>query len=333
MQLLKAGFLPLFKENFFQSSWTLTEKCNFKCSYCVNQKERDNTTHLKRETMLKALGYMADLKRPKYNFALSGGEVTLYPHLEEMLATINNKFTESTCSIRLLSNGSASVNKMEKLFVLSSKHNMMFIITLHLEELNVDSLIKKIKTFPKEIQKSCFLFKVIVSPERMEQALDVIALLEETKLLNYRIMPVCDFVDGKISSEFSLKQREQIAALCKAQKDKIYFKFTHLYRVGSEVESKVFTYTEGIEQEMFNYKGMYCSAGYNSIRLTAKGYVKKTGFCGDMNYTISDKNPFEDSNFYVPKKCIAPHCTCITHARLPKWSSFEFAPEFLKENK
>ena len=330
MRLLKAGFFPLFEKKFFQSSWVLTEKCNLNCSYCVNKESRDGESILPKKLMVKGLDYLAALKRRNYNFSLSGGEVTLYPHLEEMLSLINSKFSDSECNIRLLSNGSCSLKKMRNIFALTKGHNSMFIISLHLEEINVASLLEKIKHFSEQVRKKNFLFKIIISPQNMECALKVINTFEEENL-NYRIMPACDFDGGIIDIGFTKEQKAIIFSLSEKQQQKIYFKLNHLYKGSESTEYlKEIAFIEGIKEGMFNYRGMYCCAGHNSIYIDAKGNISKTEFCGNMGYNISDKNPFDDSDFFEPKKCVEAHCTCLTNTRLPKWSSSAYAPDFVK---
>lgn len=102
MQYLQAGLYPYFENNFFQSNWQVTQKCNFTCSYCVNQEERKEKKVMPLETMQKALQYIAKLERPSFRFSISGGESTLYPHLDTMLTTISTLFKERNARVNIL---------------------------------------------------------------------------------------------------------------------------------------------------------------------------------------------------------------------------------------
>ncbi|MBD5558646.1 MAG: radical SAM protein [Desulfovibrio sp.] len=163
MRYLQAGFPPLFKKDTFQSHWQLTQRCNFHCPYCVNREQRRDGIHMPREIMHRALNMIAGLSRPAYRFSLSGGEVTLYPHLEEMLSAIEGQFPAGTV-VNMLTNGSSSARRMRALLMAAPALQVRFIITIHFGQTRLPQLIKKLLSFSPEERKNSFHLKLVVPP-------------------------------------------------------------------------------------------------------------------------------------------------------------------------
>ena len=111
---VKAGFPPYFAEDFLSSHWQVTQRCNFHCPYCVNKELRTAGIHMPPEIMHAALLHIAGTPRRRYRFSLSGGETTLWPHLEEMLDAIRTLYPPRT-AVNMLTNGSASASRMRAL--------------------------------------------------------------------------------------------------------------------------------------------------------------------------------------------------------------------------
>lgn len=322
MRYLQAGFPPLFNRDFFQSHWQLTQRCNFHCSYCVNQEQRKDGIHMSADIMRLALQRIADLSRQEYRFSLSGGEVTLYPHLENMLAIIGALFPSGTV-VNMLSNGSASAHRMRMLLSIDQTLQCRFIITIHLGQTNVPQLIEKLLEFPSDERKKCFHLK-IVAPPHDARIQDIRKQLEETGIQNYSIHAVVDFESGKIIDGYT---EQDFMDFAPRNGKKEYFRYRHIADGHEDTEV---TFLEGLRRDMFHYSGMYCSAGYQSIYLDEYGHVSKGQFCGRMPYTIQERNPFTDPNFFAPMQCIESHCTCTPFTSLPKWSDAAHTPAWLK---
>lgn len=322
MRYLQAGFPPLFDGDFFQSHWQLTQRCNFHCSYCVNQEQRKDGIHMPADIMRLALQRIADLSRQKYRFSLSGGEVTLYPHLEDMLTTIGSLFPSGTV-VNILSNGSASARRMRMLLSIAPKLQCRFIITIHAGQTIVPQLIEKLLEFSPEERKNCFHLKLVAPPQdaRIQEFREQ---LKNVGILNYSIHALVDFEKGKLSNGYTEKDFNDFAP---RNGRKEYFRYLHV----TDDHEETVTFLEGLRKDMFHYTGMYCSAGYQSIYLDEYGNISKGQFCGRMPYTIQERDPFTDPNFFVPMRCIEEHCTCVPYTSLPKWSDAAHAPAWLKK--
>lgn len=320
MRYLQAGFPPYFTSDFFQSHWQLTQRCNFHCSYCVNQEQRRDGIHMPPEIMHKALDMIAGLYRPAYRFSLSGGEVTLYPHLEEMLSTIEALFPSGTV-VNMLTNGSASTRRMRTLLLLAPALHSRFIITIHLGQTHVPQLIEKLLDFSPEERIKRFHLKM-VAPPRDPRVQEYREQLEKAGIQNISIHPVVDFESGKIVDGYT---EQDFLAFAPQNGKKAYFMYRHI----TQCNEDTVTFQEGLRRDMFHYNDMYCSAGYQSIYLDEYGRISKGQFCGRMPYTIEERNPFTDPNFITPMRCVEEHCTCMPYTSLPKWQDAAHAPAWM----
>lgn len=320
MRYLQAGFPPFFEGDFFQSHWQLTQRCNFHCPYCFNHEQRRDGIHMTPEIMHTALNMIAGLSRPAYRFSLSGGEVTLYPHLEELLSSIEARFPSGTV-VNMLTNGSASARRMRELLDVAPALKCRFILTLHLGQTRLPELIEKLLSFSPEERKKAFHLKM-VAPPRDPRVPEYRKLLEAAGIRNITMHAVVDFRSGKIIDGYS---EQDFASIAPANGRKPFFMYRH---VSEDTEDSV-TFLEGLRKDMFHYTGMYCSAGYQSICIDEYGHVSKGQFCGRMPYTILERNPFTDPDFITPMRCREEHCTCMPFTSLPKWQDAAHAPAWL----
>lgn len=314
-EYLACGFPPHFTQDFFQSHWQVTQRCNFHCPYCVNEDLRRDGIHMPREILLTALEYMAALRHASFRFAISGGEVTLYPHLEEMLSFIAANFPAGS-HVNMLTNGSSSVARLRRLLAAAPGLQCRFIITIHLGQTRVAELAQKLLDFSGMERKQHFHVKLMVPPAD-PRAAEARAILDEAGIAHTR-HAVIDFAAGKLAEGYTPEELEALAC----QERTPWFHYRHLTAAGEEDVS----FLEGVRRDMFHYTGMYCSAGPQSIYLDEYGHVARGQFCGRMPYTILEQNPFADPAFMTPAPCREQHCTCMSYTALPKWRDAAHAP-------
>ena len=327
MSLLRAGFKPVFDLNFYQTNWTLTDHCNYHCSYCVNKHKRTGGFSLAREIMLRTLDNLRATDKDQFFFALEGGESTLYKHLDEMLEHISSIFADKRHFVRIISNGSATVSRMREL--LDTCDNSMFIITLHLEQINLENTLEKLLSLREKAGR--FLVKLLIAPGKLREGKEAVDGLRASGFSNFRILHTLDFMTGMVDPCYAPEEMEAIAALRDQHSEKEYFVFFNEYSLpGGGTREERFTQTEGVQTGLFNYQNMFCAAGSCSIKISPDGSFARTGYCGDMPYSLKDKNPFADPAFTTPLRCPNPSCICVAYAKLPKWREDAAAPAWLR---
>lgn len=265
--------------------------------------------------MMTALKMMAPLDASRFHFCLTGGEPGLYPHLDTMLVAIRRLF-QSRASVTIMSNGSAKADRMKALFQEFSELKLRFVITVHLGQTNLPNLIEKLYKFTPNERKRHFTLKIIAPPGDKEAERSAAAL--QAADLGYEWLPVLDFQKGSLAQGYSSKEIDRFIK----RKRKPWFYFRHISRAACNDV----TFVEGIAKNMFHYKGMKCAAGKQSIFLDEYGNVSRGQFCGHMPYTILERNPFEDPEFYKETICGEDHCTCVPFTALPKWADPSLAP-------
>ena len=314
---VKAGFPPYFAEDFLSSHWQVTQRCNFHCPYCVNKELRTAGIHMPPEIMHAALLHIAGTPRRRYRFSLSGGETTLWPHLEEMLDAIRTLYTPRT-AVNMLTNGSASASRMRALLKDFSQLACRFIITVHFGQTRIETLVEKLLTFTPEERKLHFHVKLLLPPADARGA-TARAFLDAAGITNYAVQPVLDFTTGLLAKGYT---EAEFADFNPPVGQRSHFHFEHVREDG---DSKDVSFLDGLRQDLFHYTGMRCAAGHSSIYIDELGRVSRGQFCGRMPYTVLERNPFEDPTFNGCV-CTESFCTCIPFTALPKWRDAVNAP-------
>ena len=77
------------KENWFLVSWTLSNKCNYKCSYCSDILHNGSTGHPDWAVVSQ---FINNFKIPEKEicFRISGGEPTYWKHFIELAKLIKS---------------------------------------------------------------------------------------------------------------------------------------------------------------------------------------------------------------------------------------------------
>jgi len=92
------------KENWFLVSWTLSNKCNYKCSYCPENVHNGTTGHPYWETVKRFINNF-HVPNKQLCYRISGGEPTYWKHFIDMAEMIKSRGH----TFSFLTNGSQSV--------------------------------------------------------------------------------------------------------------------------------------------------------------------------------------------------------------------------------
>jgi hypothetical protein len=114
--------------------WAITKVCSFRCSYCVYYKHRKGAEFSSREDLLRAARTLLRLGRPGYQITLYGGEPTLHPHFEDLLAYLMT--VRVPLELRMFTNGAQSAAFFERVVRITQGFHFLVIFSLHLEFVN-----------------------------------------------------------------------------------------------------------------------------------------------------------------------------------------------------
>jgi organic radical activating enzyme len=116
------------KENWFLVSWTLSNKCNYKCSYCPENVHNGTTGHPNWDTVSKFIDNF-NMPGKEICYRISGGEPTYWKYFICMAQKVKNKGH----TFSFLTNGSQSVEYFKEI----NPYTDGMIISYHPEYANI----------------------------------------------------------------------------------------------------------------------------------------------------------------------------------------------------
>ena len=124
------------KENWFLVSWTLSNKCNYRCSYCPTHLNSGYTGQPQWETVKR---FVKNFKQPNKDicYRLSGGEPTHWKHFLDLAKLVK----EQGHTFSFLTNGSKSIDYYKEI----SQYTDGYIISYHPEYADINHIIDIIK--------------------------------------------------------------------------------------------------------------------------------------------------------------------------------------------
>lgn len=119
------------KENWFLISWTLSNKCNYRCSYCPDHLHNGTTGQPRWDTVER---FIREFKVDKdICYRISGGEPTYWKHFTDMAKLVK----ESGHTFSFMTNGSQSTEYYKSISVYTDG----MIISYHPEYADVEHII------------------------------------------------------------------------------------------------------------------------------------------------------------------------------------------------
>ncbi len=323
MEIIKAGSLENWKKNAIRISLALNCHCNFSCSYCTMKNIRDNKELRKKQLDLDILKvFLKDifsLNYDNYHFSLASGEPTLYKNLKEFYSYINMCCGEQETSIGLITNGS-NFDRISSCIELAPNIKHKIAVSIHEEQRSIEQYKEQILKF-----KYPNLLNIIflLQPSRLEAAFNIQNFAKEIGA-SFTLQTLT--FEGKIHPDYNDDEIELLKS--HGPKDRFFVEYTE------EPYIQHFTKTEYSQNNnLINYKDMYCSAGYGSLSITntAKVYrcfYDRTG----VNFSLENNSILDYPNLLKIKPCSIDRCTCVGLIKLPKWKKGTPPPHYIKTN-
>ncbi len=156
---MKLTYATPEKENWFLVSWTLSNKCNYRCSYCPDILHNGSTGQPRWDTVER---FVKNLKVPNKEicFRLSGGEPTYWKHFVDLAKLVK----EQGHRFSFLTNGSREPEYYKDL----SNYADGYIISYHPEFANLTHIKDVVKV------SHCPVFiNLMLSPENFDEMFDI----------------------------------------------------------------------------------------------------------------------------------------------------------------
>ncbi|WP_026766445.1 radical SAM protein [Selenomonas ruminantium] len=341
-KIFRQGAFETFYDMPIRVNWSLSEMCNYRCSYCFGKKKKiDKNKFSTLEEIKQAIKYISDLNRPSYDLTLAGGEPTIHPHFFDILQLSNEMLKERLNKILIITNGSNNNDLYDKLASISSYVNIKAQVSLHLEYVNMDHIIELVKLLSNKISLH---FALMYHPEKQESVEDCFRImLDLRKKYSFSMSVVMLRPTDKCEREkfpYDTRYLEKQFLWCKKANEEFYlltksvstishkdpYKYNIFYDVEKEDEREIVNWDEKLKN---NFKEMFCLSGSHLLRIDPDGNVKGMVCWADKSkYNIFRENPYLHGDFIHVVKCPAISCGCSSNIYIPKFINRDEAEAF-----
>ena len=315
-------------------SWSLTDYCNYQCSYCCAKSMHieKNINFLEFNVYKKTIDKIFQLNKEKYNFFLAGGEPTIHPHILDIVKYLNE--SKKNIYLEITSNGAMNISIYDDLFKNTDNIDYTLTISIHLEYIKNTKKIENILRIAKEKNKNVAI-AFMMHPTYIENR-DIILnqLLELKKIYNFNIYfeeiyESPNFTN--LDNRYTKKYIEWIEENRKKQLHEIN-SITNLHDFKSKyyMEDGNINIINNYESVYLNKKrfyGFFCCLGTRVISIWSNG------LCSGAECSIGKRqNIYNDEfnwfEFYQYVKCTNDYCRCKVNNELPKFKEEKDAKLF-----
>ena len=292
---MKLTYKDPAKNNWFLVSWTLSNKCNYRCEYCPDILHNGSTGQPQWSTV-KRFVQNFNLKDKKICYRLSGGEPTYWKHfidLAELVKEEGHKFT-------FVSNGSQSPEYFKKI----APYTDGMMLSYHKAYANPEHFIKIINESKIET-----VINMMILPSDFEE---IFALAEKIYSSTARASIVPKVIVDKTSSE---NITNEVMTYTEAQKQLIKdWPFSRkvndeeLHRGAMMLTDEVVNANDLILQDKNKFSGWNCWAGLHGVNIDMWGNMYRAdcqfgGAIGNLE------------RYKLPKEkilCGKERCSCLS---------------------
>ena len=298
---MKLTYKDPAKNNWFLVSWTLSNKCNYRCEYCPDILHNGSTGQPQWSTVKRFVQNFT-LKDKKICYRLSGGEPTYWKHfidLAELVKEEGHKFT-------FVSNGSQSPEYFKKI----APYTDGMMLSYHKAYANPEHFIKIINESKIET-----VINMMLLPSDFEE---IFALAEKIYSSTARASIVPKVIVDKTSSE---NITNEVMTYTEAQKQLIKdWPFSRkvndeeLHRGAMMLNDEVVNANDLILQDKNKFSGWNCWAGLHGVNIDMWGNMYRAdcqfgGAIGNLE------------RYKLPKEkilCGKERCSCLSDIYIRK---------------
>ena len=255
---MKLTYADSKKENWFLVSWTLANKCNYRCDYCPSFLHNGSSGWLEKEDVLTFVKSF-NLLGKEICYRITGGEPTHWKHFTEFAKVVK----QEGHYFSFLTNGSQSVEYYKEI----SKYTDGIIISYHPQYANVDHIADVANAISCPVALNLMLvpeqFNEQVSvAERLYALTDALAIWPKVVVDKTSV----DHITNEVSN-YTDEQKSIIASWPYFRKldDNV------LHRGELLLDEDKVTANDIIIRELNNHKGWKCWAGLHMIKIDMYG--------------------------------------------------------------
>lgn len=248
------------KENWFLVSWTLSNKCNYRCDYCPDFLHNGSSGQPDWQQVKKFIEKF-NLPNKKICYRITGGEPTYWKHFLDMARLVK----EQGHSFSFITNGSRDVEYYKEI----SQYSDGIIISYHPQYADKDHFVSIANSVECQVA-----INLMMLPDKFDEQVEIAKYLY-TNTYNLAIWPKVivdktsvDHVTNEVSN-YSESQQKQI-------KNWPYFRQLddeHLHRGDILYNETPITANDLIVKKLNNHKGWKCWAGLHMIKIDMNGKI------------------------------------------------------------
>lgn len=291
------------KENTKCIDIELTDRCNYRCTYCRPTGWRGGT-NLEYDQLVNFLEKVMEDKNQQYNVVLSGGEPTVHPRIIDVLKYLHDRGIHVT----LVSNGSRRLEWWKK----NLRYIDKLVFSYQINSAILEEFIEKIKfiTRHRKIQ-----INLSMIPERFDECLQIAEELKKVQnltivlkaLKNKKIKPrrLYNYTEEQMNIMSNAVESIETPTI----KDRNVPVVSYYFDDGTVEDIPSY---KVITKKLNQYKGWTCWKGIDSIRIRCDGDLY-LAVC-DLTYDITYDNINNDQFSPPEKPCTCEHdyCFCVT---------------------
>lgn len=290
------------KENWFLVSWTLSNKCNYRCSYCPDNVHNGSTGHPVWSTVENFIDKF-DVPGKDICYRISGGEPTYWKHFIDMARLVKSKGHTFT----FLTNASQTVEYFKEI----DPYTDGMIISYHPEYADNDHIINIVNSMTCPV-----VINLMMVPEKFDSMLEIAKLLYEScdKVAIWPKVVLDKTSDvSYISNEPAGYSENQLRVI----KDWPYFRTLDdykLHRGNILLDGKKIDANQLITDKLNRHKGWTCYGGLDMINVDMWGNMYRSD--------CQNGGPIGNIERYrlptIPIMCERESCNCLSDIYLRK---------------
>jgi organic radical activating enzyme len=298
---MKVFYLNPEKEDWYLVTWDISNKCNYRCSYCPDILHNGSSGWPEYESVVSFINTVNNLlPSKKICFRFSGGEPTYWNRFLDLAHHIKSKNNYFT----FLTNGSRDTDYFKKINSLSDG----VIFSYHPEYSTVEHFIEVIN------QLSCpVAVNLMLLPDEFNATVDIAKQLFENT--NAAIWPkvILDKTDAVTNESYPYTDEQQNLI-----SNWPYFRSvddSKIHRGKLMLDANIVDANQLILTNRNSYKGWQCWGGLHSLHVNAFGNVYRSDCKQTLLGTIGD--------FVLPTSpdiCQRECCACLSDIYLRKES-------------